>query len=133
MSGSRRFRRAFAWLSLTAMLLLALLPSVGRLAATHHEAPRTILVELCTTGSEKLVSMVDPFALLDTPPAAPMDHGDMPDCAYCPLLATTLIAVLWLAWSLAPHIASPLPVLRTPRVLTRHPCGLGSRGPPLAA
>lgn len=133
MSGGRRFRRAFAWLSLTAMLLLALLPSVGRLATAHHEAPRTLLMELCTTGSDKLVSMVDPFALLETPPPAPMDHGDMPDCAYCPLLATTLIALLWLAWSLAPRIASSLPVLRTPRVQTRHPCGLGSRGPPLAA
>ncbi|MEN5118183.1 DUF2946 family protein [Luteimonas sp. TWI662] len=133
MSGGRRFKRAFAWLSLTATLLLALLPSVGRLAAAHHEAPRTVLMELCTTGSDKLVSMVDPFALLETPPPAPMDHGDMPDCAYCPLLATTLIAVLWLAWSLAPPIASPLPILRTRRVLARHPCGLGSRGPPLAA
>jgi len=127
------FRNAFAWLSLTAVLLLALLPSIGRLASSHETGPRTILMEMCTTGSETLIAMVDPFDLADTPRPEPIDHGDMPDCAYCPLLATALIAVLWLAWPLM----QPATQHRALRVAVRargwHPCGLGSRGPPLAA
>ena len=133
MLGDRRYGRAFAWLSLTAVLLLALLPSIGRLATSHEEGPRTILMEMCTAGSEKLIGMVDPFDLLDTPQPAPMDHGDMPDCAYCPLLATTLIAVLWLTWALLPMRGSDTAPTRSARAPARHPCGLGSRGPPLAA
>ncbi len=127
------FRKRFAWLSLTAALLLALLPSVGRLAASHDVAPRTLLMEMCTAGSETLIRVVDPVALLDTPQRAPMEHGDTADCAYCPLLATAVLALLW--WACALQLpamrprACPPPVRGSPR----HPCGLGSRGPPLAA
>lgn len=134
MSRGRFYRCAFGWLSLTATLLLALLPSVGRLATSHENVgPRMILVEMCTMGSETRVSVVDPFYLLETPAPAPMDHGNMPDCAYCPLLAATLIALLWLAWALSPGARTLLPALRVACTPARHPCGLGSRGPPLAA
>lgn len=134
MAGGHTYRVAFAWLSLTAVLLLALLPSIGRLATPAHDgAARMILMEMCTTGSEKMLSMVDPFELLEPPQPAPMDHGAMPDCAYCPLLATTLITVLWLAMSLVPGVQLARPTPRATAVSTRHPCGLGSRGPPLAA
>lgn len=115
------------------MLLLAFLPSIGRLASSHDAGPRTILMEMCTMGGETLVSMVDPFALLDTPEPAPAKHGDMPDCAYCPLLATTLVAMRWLAWSLVPMAALPVFARRPSRAAGRCPCGLGSRGPPFAA
>ncbi|MET0328006.1 MAG: DUF2946 family protein [Luteimonas sp.] len=133
MHGGRTIRSTFAWLSWTAVLLLALLPSIGRLATSHEDGPRTILMEMCTAGSERLVSMVDPFDLLDTPLAAPVDHGGMPDCAYCPLLATTLIAVLWLAWSPMQPAVQHAVVRHAACASDRHPCGLGSRGPPLAA
>ena len=122
------------WLSLTAVLLLALLPSIGRLASAYDvDGPRTIVMEMCTMAGGAHVSMVDPFELRDAPPPAPAAHGDMTDCAYCPLLATALIALLWLAWALV-----PMSVSRTSRAVgaspqARHPCGLGSRGPPLFA
>lgn len=122
-----------AGLSLTAVLLLALLPSIGRLASAHDaDGPRTILMEMCTMAGEAHVSMVDPFELRDAPPPPSGAHGDMADCAYCPLLATALMAMLWLVCTLL------VPAQRTTarpcaRVSARHPCGLGSRGPPLAA
>lgn len=133
MLGGRRSGNLFAWLSLTAVLLLALLPSIGRLASSHDTGPRTILMEMCTTGSETLIAMVDPFDLADTPRPAAIDHGDVSDCAYCPLLATAVIAVLWLAWSLMQPSAQYRALRVAARVRAWHPCGLGSRGPPLAA
>ncbi|WP_283161539.1 DUF2946 family protein [Xanthomonas nasturtii] len=133
MAGGSKLRSTFAWLSLTAVLLLALLPSIGRLATSHDEDPRIVLMEMCTTGADRLISMVDPFNLLDTAQPGPIDHGDMPDCTYCQLLATTLIAVLWLVWSLRPLLPTLVTALRAVCTIARHPCGLGSRGPPLAA
>ncbi|PBJ84078.1 hypothetical protein CMZ84_06405 [Lysobacteraceae bacterium NML93-0399] len=128
-----RLRTAMTWLSLTAVLLLALLPSIGRLASAYDvDGPRTIVMEMCTMAGGAHVSMVDPFELRDAPPPAPAAHGDMADCAYCPLLATALMAMLWLVYTLlvpAPRATAR----RCARASVRHPCGLGSRGPPLAA
>ena len=130
----RRFQHAFAWLSLTAVLLLALLPSIGRIAHAHDGAPRMILMEMCTMGSEKLISIVDPHSLLDDAPRpAPSAHVDMQDCGYCPLLATALLAVLWFAIARLLHVPQRVRVVHAFRLVERHHCGLGSRGPPLAA
>lgn len=131
----RPLRQAFAWLSLTAVLLLALLPSIGRLAHAQDASPRMILMEMCTMGSDKLISIVDPHSLLDdaAPRPAPSAHLDMQDCGYCPLLATALLAVVWFAIARLLPVAHRAPVARVFRLEERHPCGLGSRGPPLAA
>ncbi|MCD9097295.1 DUF2946 family protein [Luteimonas fraxinea] len=127
-------RKAFAWLSLTAVLLLALLPSIGRIAHAHDGAPRMILMEMCTMGSDKLVSIVDPHSLLDDAPRpAPSAHVDMQECGYCPLLAAALLAVLWFAIARLLHVPQRARVVHAFRRVERHPCGLGSRGPPLAA
>ncbi|WP_159681010.1 DUF2946 family protein [Luteimonas sp. 9C] len=128
------YHNAFAWLSLTAVLLLALLPSIGRLAHAQDASPRMILMEMCTMGSDTLVSIVDPHSLLDDAPRpAPSKHLDMQDCGYCPLLATALLAVIWCAIARLLHARHQAPVARVCRLAERHPCGLGSRGPPLAA
>jgi len=130
----RRFQHAFAWLSLTAVLLLALLPSIGRIAHAQDAGARMIAMEMCTMGSDKLISIVDPHGLLDdSPRPAPSAHVDMQDCGYCPLLATALLAVLWFAIARRLHVPHRTRVVHAFRLLERHPCGLGSRGPPLAA
>ncbi len=134
MNAGRQFQHAFAWLSLTAVLLLALLPSIGRISNAQDATPRMLLVEMCTMGSNKLVSIVDPASLLDDQPRpAPSVHVDMQDCGYCPLLATALLAVLWFAIARLLHIPHHERVVHAFRLIERHPCGLGSRGPPLAA
>lgn len=134
MIAGRRFQHAFAWLSLTAVLLLALLPSIGRIAHAQDTAPRMIAMEMCTMGSDTLISIVDPHNLLDDAPRpAPSAHVDMQDCGYCPLLATALLAVLWWAIARLLHIPHRARVAQAFRLVERHPCGLGSRGPPLAA
>ena len=112
MIAGRRFQHAFAWLSLTAVLLLALLPSIGRIAHAHDGAPRMILMEMCTMGSEKLISIVDPHSLLDdTPRAAPSAHLDMQDCGYCPLLALVWCAIARLPQVPITRVSIPLEVL----------------------
>ncbi|MDR7191941.1 DUF2946 family protein [Luteimonas terrae] len=131
----RHLQHAFAWLSLTAVLLLALLPSLGRLAHAQDASPRMILMEMCTMGSDTLVSIVDPHSLLDdaAPRPAPSEHLDMQDCGYCPLLATALLAMLWFAIARLQRIPHRARIAHAFRPVERHPCGLGSRGPPLAA
>ncbi|VXB59015.1 conserved hypothetical protein [Luteimonas sp. 9C] len=131
----RRFQHAFAWLSLAAVLLLALLPSAGRLAHAQDASPRMILMEMCTMGSDALIRIVDPRSLLDdaAPRPVPSEHLDMQDCGYCPLLATALLAVVWCAIARLLHVAHRAPVARIVRLAERHPCGLGSRGPPRMA
>ena len=134
MIAGRRFQHAFARLSLTAVLLIALLPSIGRLANAHDASPQMILMEICTMGGDTLVSIVDPHSLLDdTPRAASSAHLDMQDCGYCPLLATALLAVVWFAIARLLPVPHRAPAARVFRLAERHPCGLGSRGPPLAA
>ncbi len=129
----RTFRNPFAWLSLTAVLLLALLPSIGRLAAAHDDGPRMILMEMCKKGGNTLVSVVDPSSLLDDTTPAPSLHLDMQDCGYCPLLATALLALLWCMFARLTRAPRHACDVRSFRLVERHPCGLGSRGPPLAA
>ncbi len=134
MIAGRRFQHAFACLSLTAVLLLALLPSIGRLANAHDASPRMILMEMCTMGSDKLIRIVDPHSLLDDAPRAlPSAHLDMQDCGYCPLLATALLAVLWCVIARLLHAPCRARVVNAFSLVERHPSGLGSRGPPLAA
>lgn len=128
-----------ARLALLAILLLALVPTLGRLAqasaAAGEAAPSW--AAMCTArGLESIrlpVAAHDPtydaVPATGGAPAAP--HGAAGDCDYCPLLAAAIPATV--ATHSIPPAALP-PALCTFRALAAraqpHPCGLGSRGPP---
>lgn len=131
----RVFHRRMARLALFAILLLALLPTLGRLAqarAAGSDATPS-WAAMCTSRG------LQPVLLPAAGQAATHVDGRAPDapdrstgdCAYCPLLAATMPAA---AASLPVPPAALPPALCTFHALpTRaqpHPCGLGSRGPP---
>lgn len=133
-----------AGLALFAILALVLLPTAGRVAAP-----------LVHAGAGHVAADVDPG---DPPghgghdshhahggaataggegkvpaPAAPgAPHEDHGDCAYCPLLASLLLLGVV---RLPPRVGTPAgDWRRLPRPAALrfiHPCGLGSRGPPV--
>lgn len=123
------------------MLLLAVLPTLGRFAAHHTAASDARLVAalgaMCAPSglgresplrARQLQLSADLLAAFDTQPAQP-HHGE--DCDYCVLLGGLNLpapAVADHAIS-APVVAGLLPASAIlPR--THHPTGLGSRGPP---
>jgi hypothetical protein len=115
-------------LALTAVLLLALMPSATRLLASPAAAPGAHAgwVELCTMAGLKLVKL---------DPAAPDTgkHAHDGDCDYCPLLHSLTPTAALAPMVLASQPALPPPALRAPQRLPATPLvGLGSRGPPLA-
>ena len=88
-----------ARLALVAILLLATLPTLGRLAPHGTRAAQDGWAALCTATGLKYVELpgLDANGDQDTgAPAHPDGHGE-PDCAYCPLLASLLTAVCLLA------------------------------------
>lgn len=114
-----------ARLALLAILLMALVPTLGRIAqarAAGVEATPS-WAALCTMQGLREVPL----------PSPPAPHASG-DCAYCPLLAaTTVPPVAVLSGppaSLPPALCTSL-ASETPAA--PHPCGLGSRGPPLAS
>lgn len=123
-----------ARLALVAMLLLATLPSIGRIVQSQRaDGIGPYWAAICTMAG---LQQADPLrqGAIGTPatpqPADP--HGAAPDCAYCPLLVAVVVAILWLAlaWRSPARLAPPaLPDVA--RRKAAHPCGLGSRGPPL--
>jgi hypothetical protein len=119
-------------LALTAVLLLALMPSAARLLASPAAASGARAggwVELCTMAGLKLVKL-DPAT-----PAAPDTgkHAHDGDCDYCPLLHSLTPTAALTPMVLASQPALPPPALRAPQRLPATPLvGLGSRGPPLA-
>src|SRR5690606_4974871 len=119
-------------LAFVAVLLLALLPTVGRIAqargAGHHAAP--VWAELCTVQGLRTVLL--PASPHQSPAPTPVpDPPAGADREYCPLLAGALAPVV-AALSVPPPALPPalctssIPATRT----GPHPCGLGSRGPP---
>ncbi|WP_242111987.1 DUF2946 family protein [Luteimonas aquatica] len=121
-------------LALLAMLLLALLPTAGRLLQPMTARVPTTLAAICTTAGLKYVDLAL-FGASRTAQGEPdrSSHGhDGFDCDYCPLLATLTVAVLWLAL-LSPRLpARAIPPGRHAAPAQRFlPYGLGSRGPPL--
>ena len=117
---SPAFQRPMRALALVAVLLMASMPSVARWLS-----PGQGWVELCTMTGLKLVKL---------DPGAAQEHGGG-DCAYCPLLAATVTpGVAPLFAPTAPlHDLAPSPRAPLARLAAPHPCGLGSRGPPLTA
>lgn len=130
------FHRRMSWLALVAMLLLAALPTLGRLAAGPG-TPDGVWAQICTMAGLKLVKLAPGDASpLDPPPVSPAGEGGAmpgPDCAYCPLLAAVVVLLLSIAFALPPHATRrPAEARRAAPWRFRHPSGLGSRGPPPA-
>lgn len=137
------FRLAMARLALAAIVLLATLPTLGRLTEREASAGDAGWAAMCTraglayvrlSGLPGEASRDAAMSIRDGGSGAP-PHPQDADCAYCPLLAALVAAALWLL--LAPHCDLRRLAVATARALPRvavfHPCGLGSRGPPLLA
>ena len=132
---SRRFRQWMARLALAAILLLALLPTLGRLVEAGGQRLPPALIAMCTSAGLSLFT-ADSLPPGETSPAAGMPAGTMAadDCPYCPLLAK--IAPLLLAILGLFALPTPWrPNVREARGRRRaHVHGmLGARGPPLLA
>ena len=118
-----------ARIALVAMLLLALSPAVSRMLAGSPSAVLAGWAEICTATGLKFVDLAK-FEKQGQPEPSKTPMGA--DCAYCPLLAGTALLLVAIVGWLAPIIASLLPVLwPKPEKSFFHPCGLGSRGPPV--
>lgn len=122
-------------LAFVAVLLLALLPTVGRIAqardAGHGPAPTW--AELCTVQGLRMVLLPAPPHQSPAPAPTPDPHAGA-DCEYCPLLAVAVAPVVG-ALSVPPPALPPV-LCTSPASVARtqpHPCGLGSRGPPLVS
>ncbi|MEO7478325.1 MAG: DUF2946 family protein [Lysobacteraceae bacterium] len=113
-------------MALIAALLLALLPSIGRIyvQVTHAGAGWTDLCTLSGLQHLQLQGNLDP--------AHPASTGSGHDCPYCPLL-NALAGLAVLIVLLLPQLAIGIAPIRwsSIRIVAKHPCGLGSRGPPL--
>jgi hypothetical protein len=128
---TRRQHRLFGRLALVAMLLLASVPTLGRLAASA--APVHVHDGQAMAA---MPGMAHADAAAHVPPAHPAHpaHQHDEDCAYCALLGATvpaLVSALALPPSLPPEIA-PSP-WRAPSRRALPPGALGSRGPPAHA
>jgi hypothetical protein len=126
-------------LALVAVLLLATLPTFGRLLATDTHTATSAWAALCTASGLQHVELagIAPSVVAASHDAgtglpAPGGHSDR-DCAYCPLLAGLALVVACMALALTHGPGFGLCTWH--HVLARkppHPCGLGSRGPPFA-
>ncbi|MFT3897933.1 MAG: DUF2946 family protein [Thermomonas sp.] len=130
----RLFRHSMARLALVAMLLLATLPTIGRLAGSNPGMQRA-MTAICTVQGMKFIDLGTRSDLASPANATPdrMPHPDM-DCDYCPILAATLaaFAIVYLLPALFRHADPPQGRNATSGRCFLHPCGLGSRGPPFA-
>ena len=136
-----RSRRPFAGLALVAMLLLALLPTAGRLAGvTEHGAVHVVAAAATVDHAMHGMSMHGmhhpgaQHAAAGHSPAAPSQHPSAPrheDCDYCPLVAG--LAFLAVPMALPPASLDATPALPAPAASLRSALlvpGLGARGPP---
>jgi len=136
---SARFHRHASRLALAAILLLALVPTLGRLAQAREAAAHATpwWAAMCTARGLQPVLLAPgvreagAIAVTTPAPPPPSPHDAGSDCDYCPLLATALPVAL--PPPSVPPAALP-PALCTPVAQVAHaqphPCGLGSRGPP---
>lgn len=116
-------------LSLLAIALLALLPSMGRL----NQALLPVTVQLAQDAHHgHHAAHHSEHGQLPQPTPAPHSEHAGQDCHYCPLLA----GLLGVGDTRAPLpdarlTHQPQATYRCAIVAQRHPCGLGSRGPPV--
>lgn len=116
--------------ALLAVLLLATLPTLGRLQATPMAGMHTAKVALCTVGGLRSVQLDLLPAHDATPPATP-EHHQHDDCAYCPLLAgLAQLSVAPLLQLLPPDAGTQPQVPSATRLASIADTGLGARGPP---
>ncbi|NOT89027.1 MAG: DUF2946 family protein [Lysobacter sp.] len=147
MSRPAAFQRSMARLALLAMLALALLPGIGRIAqqtgtgaAVTSSAPGQLLGAICTTQGlayDPAVAAVEAigFAVQSDDPGrgAPSSPHPDSDCDYCAVTASTLVPTFVSLPASMPQ-AGIAPVSQRSHVVGWHyPLGLGSRGPPLQA
>jgi hypothetical protein len=123
-------------LALAAMLLLLLVPTVGRVLSARSDASDGVWTQMCTMAGLKLVKLTPGDANPVGPDPAkpsPAGNGMADDCAYCPVLNALVALVLWAVFAFPAAPTRQLPPARAPLPRTRwHPSGLGSRGPPIA-
>ncbi|WP_240099095.1 DUF2946 family protein [Thermomonas flagellata] len=137
MHALRRPRHPLLPLALLAALLLALVPSLGRLWQAAHEDPLLAqLDQLCTAdGLASSHGLARWLAGSAEPPQDPSGHGHGgDDCDYCPLLAHAATPPPPLG-VVPPAAPAPTPFVRpaTLRLRARHLLGWAPRGPPAAA
>ncbi|MGN6513216.1 MAG: DUF2946 family protein [Lysobacteraceae bacterium] len=127
---TRRCHRLFGRFALVAMLLLASIPTVGRLAGGTPSPHAAAMPAHAMAGMAHATGHgAHPHAAPSRQPAHP--HGE--DCAYCTLLGATMPAVAAaLAWPASlPDIAPRS--WPSPSRPALPPGALGSRGPPARA
>ena len=132
---SLRLRPLLHRLSLLAILLLATVPTLGRIAEVGRVPDAdTLAMRFCGSVHTPLHRLVALWQQEDSLRRAAEHLGETPHpgCDYCPLLAALVSIALLLVALLRLGIASPRWVGTSIRRGYVHPCGLGSRGPPLA-
>lgn len=136
-----------ARLAVLAMLALALLPGIGRIAqqtgtgaAVTSSAPGQLLGAICTTQGlayNPAVAAVEAigFALQsdDLGRGAPSSPHPDSDCDYCAVTASTLVPTFVSLPASMPQMGVAPVSQRSHIVGWHYPLGLGSRGPPLQA
>ena len=126
---NRVFQLRMNLLALVAVMLLALLPTLGRLAQAGHGVAADVWTQMCTMTGMKLVKLPLTAGQQGAPTPVP-DHAGM-DCDYCPLLSVLGAAVVALVLALLGFAQSPAPFrCAQPPGTSFYPTGLGSRGPP---
>ncbi|MCF7222514.1 DUF2946 family protein [Lysobacter sp. TLK-CK17T] len=137
----RPYQTGMLRLAFLATLLLLIVPTLGRLAesrvgADGWESAGAHWTAICTVAGLKYVQLPGTDGGMDEAgadmPGKPSGHAGA-DCDYCPLLASLLFLALCLG--LFPPFKPQVSTGRIGAGLRRewrHPCGLGSRGPPLA-
>ncbi len=115
--------------ALLAILLLATLPTLGRLQATPMPGMHAGTTAMCTVDGLRTLRSDLLQGQDATHPVAPAHQHD--DCAYCPLLA----GLAQLPVALMPHLLPPGSVAQTQvhstaRITSIADTGLGARGPP---
>lgn len=114
-------------LALLAALLIAVMPTISRIAGSAAHGDGAGWAEVCTVGGLKFVKADGD----GRPQGAPLHVSADGDCAYCPLATSLILPALVLA--LVPQLAPPSPPPATPAAWwsgNAHPATLGSRGPP---
>lgn len=128
----RHRHRLLLSLAFAGSLLLALVPSLGRLHQAFAQDPlASQLGQFCS--SDGLVARAELSRWLAGDAGDPAPRAPADDCDYCPLLVAPALPVA----GLPVPPAQPLPQARTalrvqPRLPQRHLIGWAPRGPPVS-